>query len=133
MQVQKVRLSANHYSYIVLDNNYRPIQPILSFIRHLDHIDKSPNTLRAYANHLKLYWDYLAENAIDWSTVSLEQLSAFVGWLRHPKTETNVIALNESQTRKHSTINSILGSLASFYQYHHRLGNTQITLNDSMY
>jgi len=62
MQVQKVRLGSDRYSHIVIGDDYLPIKPILSFIRYLDNTDKSPHTIRAYANHLKLYWDYLTEN-----------------------------------------------------------------------
>lgn len=130
MQVQKVCLGPDRYSHIVIGDDYLPIKPILGFIRYLDNIDKSPHTIRAYANHLKLYWDYLTENKFNWQTVSLDQLSGFVGWLRTSKANDNVISITESLNRKASTINAILGSLSSFYRYHHHLGNTEVTLTE---
>lgn len=46
MKVQKIKL--NH-SWLVLDNNHLPIQPITEFIRYLNNIDKSPFTILSYA------------------------------------------------------------------------------------
>jgi integrase/recombinase XerD len=112
MQVQKVHLGSDRYSHIVIGDDYLPIKPILGFIRYLDNTDKSPHTIRAYANHLKLYWDYLTENTFNWEIISLDHLSGFVGWLRTAKANNNVISLSESLERKASTINSILGSLS---------------------
>lgn len=132
MKVQKVRLSPNRYSYIVLDDKHLPIQPILSYIRYLDNTDKSSHTVRAYANHLKLYWDYLGEYHLDWAKITLEGLSGFVGWLRNTNQSQNVIDLRESLNRKSTTINSILGCLSSFYRYHNHAGNTDVTLNETV-
>ncbi len=131
MKVQKIQLGVNHHSYIVIDNDYLPVKPILRFIRYLDNCDKSINTVRAYANHLKLFWDYLAENAIEWQKITLDQLSAFIRWLRSTKENDKIIYLNESQQRKSTTINSILGCLSSFYRYHHHAGNTDVVLAES--
>lgn len=132
MQVQKVRLGPDHHSYIVLGNDHLPIKPILRFIRYLDNTDKSIHTIRAYANHLKLFWDYLTDNKFDWSIITLDQLSGFVSWLRTSNTANNVIDINDIAYRKSTTINSILGCLASFYRYHQHLGNTKVTLHETV-
>ncbi len=55
MKVQKIQLCANHHSYIVIDNDYLPVKPILRFIRYLDNCDKSINTVRAYAIRSGVY------------------------------------------------------------------------------
>ena len=44
---------------LVLDANHLPIQPIETFIRYLHYTEKSPHTILSYANHLKLFWEYL--------------------------------------------------------------------------
>ena len=93
MQVQRVCIRPGRYSWIVIDDNYLPIKPVMNFLRHLDNVDKSPCTLRSYANHLKLFWGYLKQYQLDWKTLTLEQLSNFVGWLRQPQTRSNVIKL----------------------------------------
>jgi integrase/recombinase XerD len=40
MKVQKIKLNQFDYSWLVLDNNHLPIQPITEFIRYLNNIDK---------------------------------------------------------------------------------------------
>lgn len=132
MRVQKIRLGHSYFSYIVIGNDLKPIQPITKFLRYLESSDKSPHTIRAYANHLKLYWGYVTEHAIAWETISLEQLSSFVIWLRNKSTDNKIINISDRADRKASTINSILGSLSSFYRFHHHSGNTNVTLTESV-
>ena len=134
MIVQKVSLDFDRHSYIVLDNDYSPIKPILKFIRHLDNTGKSIHTVRSYAHHLKLYWDYLNENDLAWATITLEHLSEFVGWLRTNKSfaSDNVIDLEQRVQRQASSINSLLGCLASFYAFHNHLGNTNVSLKETV-
>ncbi|MFA5960722.1 MAG: hypothetical protein WC785_09415 [Tatlockia sp.] len=59
MKVQKIKLSPYDYSWLVLDNQHLPVKPITEFIRYLNNVDKSPFTVRSYAYHLKLYWEFL--------------------------------------------------------------------------
>lgn len=131
MKVQKVKLSPYDYSWIVLDNNYLPIKPIFQFIRYLNNVDKSPFTVRSYAYHLKLYWEFLEVKQLDWKQIKLSHLAAFVGWLRQLNGNAQVIDLTEDQTaRKPATINVILGYLSSFYRYHNQLGHTDVTITE---
>jgi integrase/recombinase XerD len=45
MKVQRVRLG-DHLTWLVLDNSYVPIQPVLSYLQFLDDLERSPNTIR---------------------------------------------------------------------------------------
>jgi integrase/recombinase XerD len=58
MKVQRVRLS-DRYTWLVLDDSYTPIEPILTYLQFLDNLDRSPNTVRAAAQHLKTFWQFL--------------------------------------------------------------------------
>lgn len=133
MKVQKIKLSPYDYTWLVLDNNHLPIQPITEFIRYLNNIDKSPFTVRSYAYHLKLYWEFVELKQLDWVKINLSHLAAFVGWLRElNEHKSSVIDLIEDRTaRKPATINVILGCLSSFYRYHNQLGNTDVTITES--
>ena len=132
MKVQKIKLSPYEYSWLVLDNKHLPIKPITEFIRYLNNVDKSPFTVRSYAYHLKLYWEFLDSKQIDWVKVNLSQLAAFVGWLRELSINPTVVDLTEDQAaRKPATINVILGCLSSFYRYHNQLGNTDVIITES--
>jgi len=43
---------------------------------------KVANTIRVYANNLKLFWEFLRDKHLDWKEVSLEQMSDFIHWLK---------------------------------------------------
>ena len=132
MIVQKIRVNAQQVSWLVLDDNSLPIKPITAFVRYLNHIEYSPNTVRTYVNHLKLYWEYLHSQQKAWQTVTLEDLAHFVAWLRQPHPK--ILLFNDCAAnvqRQPATVNAILASLSSFYRYHHRLGNTTIQLTES--
>ncbi|AMP89856.1 tyrosine-type recombinase/integrase [Legionella pneumophila] len=132
MKVQKIKLSSYDFSWLVLDNNYLPIKPITEFIRYLNNVDKSPFTVKSYAHHLKLFWEFLDSKQLDWAKINLSNLAAFVGWLRELKDESAVIDITEDlSARKPATINVILGCLSSFYRYHNQLGNTDVTITES--
>ena len=51
------------------------IEPVRRYLAYLDDVERSPNTLRAYAHHLKLFWDYLAWAKLAWTDVGLSQPS----------------------------------------------------------
>jgi integrase/recombinase XerD len=61
MKVQRVRLpDTNRLSWLVLDDDYVPVQPILAYLTFLHDLDRSPNTIRTVAHHLKQFWEYLS-------------------------------------------------------------------------
>lgn len=122
MKVQRVRLQTDgRVSWLVLDDAYRPVAPIQEFLTYLMHIDRSPYTIRSYAYHLKLYWDYLADSKVDWMAVGVGELAHFVSWLRLPRQM--VVPLQEQMAqRSESTINVIVGAVYMFYDYHARVG-----------
>lgn len=127
MKVQRIKLSNNQFSWLVLDNNYLPIKPIQQFLKYQLNIEHSPNTLRAYANHLKLYWEYLEHIDKIWTEIVIEDFASFVGWLRI--NDPRIIYLNQQTScRTESTINTILTAISVFYEFHKQMNNTQITL-----
>lgn len=100
-----------------------------SFYVSYHTLKKSPHTLRAYANHLKLYWEFLQFRQYDWQTVTIDDFAQFVYWLR--STHVNVAAIGDDGThtkRTASTVNTILTALSSFYRYQKQLGNSHVTL-----
>lgn len=130
MKVQRVSVGINQFIWLVLNDDYLPIQPIDVFIRYLQHTEKSPDTIRTYATHLKLFWDYLQTNQKNWQHTSISDFAEFVHWLRNPSN--NDICLNNGSNlrRTERTVNAILSAVASFYRYHNQLGNTDIKLTE---
>jgi site-specific recombinase XerD len=123
MKVQKAVISERRSIFwLVVNDEFIPVQPITDYLAHLKNVERSPNTLRAYAHHLRLFWEFLEERSLDWKAVGLRELSDFISWLRDPLPP-SVSRLNSTQSRRaESTINTILAAISSFYDYYQRLG-----------
>ena len=63
-----------------------PIEPIERYLAYLTDIERSPNTVRAYAHDLKDWFVFLGARGLDWREVRLEDIGEFVAWLRLPPT-----------------------------------------------
>lgn len=126
MKVQKVLLpETKQERWLVLDDASAPVEPIRAFLQHLDHVERSPKTIRAYAYHLRVFWEYLAVVGKDWTEVGVRDLSACIGWLRHPQ-PAGVVVIHEGEAaRSEATINAILTCVAVFYDFHARLGTVK--------
>ncbi len=84
MLVQRVLLPvARRESWTVLGDD-GPVQPIERYLAYLTDIERSPNTVKAYAHDLKDWFVFLAGQGLDWREVRLEDVAGFVAWLRRP-------------------------------------------------
>lgn len=85
MRVQRVlALGSMVESWTLLGDDLRPVDPVESFLAYLAAIERSPNTIKAYAHDLKDWWVYLDSRGLDWQRVDLEAMAGFVAWLRLP-------------------------------------------------
>lgn len=122
MKVQRVRLpGTDRVAWMVLDDSYTPIQPILSYLIFLQNLDRSPNTVRAIAHRLKLFWEYLRDEQLCWKELDVAQLAAFISWLRRQDPTVVSIAPQKAK-RTNATIDLTLGAVYGFYSYQMRLG-----------
>jgi len=127
MKVQEGHRADGRRAWLLLDEEYRPVEPVLNFLRYLDSVERSPNTLRAYAFDLQLYWEFLADKALDWREVCLEDLAAFILWLRAARH--GVIPIDGPvAVRTEKTTNRILGTLTSFYEFQERNAGPELAL-----
>ncbi len=131
MKVQRIKLGENQYSWIVLDEQMMSIEPIEKFIAYLIFTEKSPDTVKSYATHLKLFWQYLSESKKNWLNIDIGDIASFVHWLRSDKSK--IISIENPTKRKESTINAILSAISSLYRYHNQLGNTNIQFLETCY
>ncbi|MGG6240579.1 tyrosine-type recombinase/integrase [Nodosilinea sp. AN01ver1] len=124
MKTQRVRFPDGKVSWVVLDDNYQPVQPITQYIRYLQNLERSPNTVSNYASHMKLYWEFLQNACLAWTDINLEKLADFILWLREP--EPGTISMRTCEARRSErTINKILSAVYGFYEYHHRMGRVE--------
>jgi integrase/recombinase XerD len=122
MKVQRIRhAETKTLSWIVLDDAYLPIKPILSYLNFLGDLGRSPHTRRGIAHHLKLFWEFLRDERIRWEEVDIARLAGFITWLRRPTSAMVSIAPVEAR-RSDATIDQMLASVHGFYDFHMRLG-----------
>ncbi|MEH2295066.1 tyrosine-type recombinase/integrase [Nostoc sp.] len=123
MKVQRVRIpKSEKVTWIVLGDDYLPIEPIRQYLAYLEGIERSPNTIRSYAHHLSLYWKYLQIYDLDWTQVSVIELAEFMAWLRNPNPQKIVSIQEVVAKRTESTVNVILTSVCMLYDFHEKTG-----------
>jgi site-specific recombinase XerD len=126
MLVQRVLSPATRLeSWTVLGDDDIPVVPIERYLAYLTDIERSPNTIKAYAHDLKDWFAFLACRGLDWREVRLEDIAEFMAWLRRPPA-TRAAAVAVLPSVEHhcteSTVNRKLSALSAFYQHASRHG-----------
>lgn len=121
MRVQRVLIpSARVESWTVLGDDHVPIEPVERFLGYLSSIERSPNTVKAYAHDLKDWFTFLGRGGLDWRSVRLEDVAGYVAWLRLPPAaregRVQVLPSVEHDCTA-STVNRKLAALASFCEF----------------
>ena len=126
MKAQKIVLpDSGKESWLVLDEDFLPVQPICDYLNYLENVGRSPHTLRNSAIHLSEYWSYLKHHQLNWKTVTLSALSEFISWLRLPSPGIAPMYPIEAR-RTDQTINGYLATVSVFYEYH-KMDGSQVS------
>jgi integrase/recombinase XerD len=126
MLVQRVVMPASSLeSWTVLGDDDLPVGPVERYLAYLTDIERSPNTVKAYAHDLKDWFTFLNGRGLDWREVRLEDIGEFVAWLRLPPTGRDgrvaVLPLVECHVSA-VTVNRKLSALSAFYLHAARHG-----------
>src|SRR6266542_3041444 len=73
VRVQRVIMSSGVESAIVLRDG-AVVEPVDRFLAHLTSIERSPNTVKAYAHDLRDFFAFLDARGLCWDGVSVEDL-----------------------------------------------------------
>ena len=112
-------------SWTVVDDRWAAVEPVERYLAHLAGIERSPNTVRAYAHGLRLWFEFLGARRLVWDSVGIEDVSRFVAWLRAPAD--NVIVFDDAAAvRSAATVNRHLAALFGFYDFHARSGGVGV-------
>ncbi|HWS94772.1 MAG TPA: tyrosine-type recombinase/integrase [Mycobacterium sp.] len=114
-------------SWTVVGADAGVVEPVEVFLAHLHAVERSPNTVRAYAHDLRDWFEFCGQYGLVWSTVGLEDVGRFVAWLRSAhavRNEPNVVALPTARPAgcSESTVNRKLSAVSAFYEFHQRRG-----------
>jgi integrase/recombinase XerD len=126
MRVQRVLMPGSEAeSWTVLGDDQVPVEPAERFLGYLTSIEKSPNTVKAYAHDLKDWFTYLASQDLGWRAVTVEDVAGFVAWLRLPPggRDGKVAVLPAAGSHCSAvSVNRKLAALTSFCEFHARHG-----------
>ncbi|MGB6165386.1 MAG: site-specific integrase [Pseudonocardiaceae bacterium] len=112
-------------SWTVLGDDAVPVAPIERYLVYLTDIERSPNTIKAYAHDLKDWFAFLHPRGLDWREVRLEDVGEFVAWLRLPPAGRDGTVAVLPSVEHHcgeSTVNRKLSAVSAFYQHAARHG-----------
>jgi len=125
MRVQRVLTAGSGAeSWTVLGGD-GPVVPVERFLAYLASVERSPNTAKAYAHDLKDWFTFLGGHDLAWQRVTLEDVAAFVGWLRLPPAARDGRVRVLPTVEHHcgpASVNRKLAALTSFYEFHARHG-----------
>ena len=126
MRVQRVLMPGSvAESWTLLGDDQVLFEPVERFLGYLASIEKSPNTVKAYAHDLKDWFTYLAGHDLDWQAVSIEDVAGFVAWLRLPPGGRDGMVAVLPTVEDHcsaASVNRKLAALPSFCEFHARRG-----------
>jgi len=79
MRVQRVLTPGSRVeSWTVLGDDLVPVDPVERFLAYLASIERSPNTVKAYAHDLKDWFTFLGRRGLDWCSVVVEDVAGYV-------------------------------------------------------
>ena len=126
MLVQRVLMPASSLeSWTVLGDGGGTVEPIERYLAYLTDIERSPNTVKAYAHDLKDWFVFLGQRGLDWREVRLEDLGEFVAWLRLPPAGRDGRVALLTSAEHHcgvTTVNRKLSAVSGLYVFHARHG-----------
>ena len=130
MRVQRVVMPGSGVeSWTVIGDDGVPVEPVERFLGYLASVERSPNTVKAYAHDLKDWFSYLAVQRLEWQAVTVEDVAGFVAWLRLPPAARDGQVAVLPTVEHHcggASVNRKLVALTSFCEFHARLG-TQLS------
>lgn len=126
LRVQPVVMPfGDRQSWTLVDRDFVVVEPAEGFLSHLHAVERSPNTVKAYAHDLRDWFEFLDQRGLVWSQVRLEDVGRFVAWLRLPASARlgNVAALPTVESVcAEATVNRKLSAISAFYEFHQRHG-----------
>ena len=96
-------------SWTVVDSDGLPIPPIELWLEQLRITNAAPNTVRAYATGLALWWLFLDIDGLDWPSVGIGDVASFLSWMRYRQPE---------RSPSEATLSARLAAVVAFYRFH---------------
>jgi integrase/recombinase XerD len=133
IRVDTVVTSDGRTRYMLVDSSCDPVLPVLKYLKFRDNGDAARNSLRAYCQHLKLYFEFLEQQGLDYRQVSIDDMATFMRWLQNPFGSLKIAPVTPvSSTRGAKTVNTYISTVLNFYDYLMRHEDYSIQLSERL-
>jgi integrase/recombinase XerD len=133
LRVDTVITQDGRTRYMLVDSSYDPVLPVMKYLRFKDNGDAARNSLRAYCQHLKLYFEFLEQEGLDYRMVGIDDMASFMRWLQNPFGNLKVTPVAPvTSPRKPTTINTVMSTVLNFYDYLMRHEDYSIQLSERL-
>jgi integrase/recombinase XerD len=102
--------------WAVLDAKGVPISRLTGFLRYSHAVERSTNTVKAYASDLAQFFSFLESSGQAWTSVNNETLGLFIRHMRTPQVRLAKPS-NPIGQRSAATVNRALAAIASYALY----------------
>ncbi|PHJ38280.1 hypothetical protein P378_10635 [Desulforamulus profundi] len=84
MRVETVTTPDGKTRYMLVGSDSEPVLPVMRFIKFKDNSGAARNSLRAYCQHLKLFFEFLEQEELDYRKINIDDMADFMRWLQNP-------------------------------------------------
>ena len=116
VRVQRLTLGSEQ-SWTVVAADGLPIPPVEQWLEQLRVANAAPNTVRAYAAGLALWWVFLDVDGLDWRAVGLGDVASFLSWMRYRQPD---------RSPSEATLSARLAAVVAFYRFHEAFSSVAV-------
>lgn len=133
MRVETLITGEGKERYMLVDDKGDPVKTVLKYIKYKDNTGAARNTLRAYCYHLKLFFEFLKQENLDYRDIGIDEMASFMRWLQNPYGSLKIspiVAVTSKRTAK--TINIVISTVIGLYDYLMRHEDYSIQLSTKL-
>jgi len=133
VRVETVTTPDGKTRYMLVGSDSEPVLPVMRFIKFKDNSGAARNSLRAYCQHLKLFFEFLEQEELDYRKINIDDMADFMRWLQNPYGNLKVIpATPVMSPRKPATVNTVISTVLNFYDYLMRHEDYSVQLSERL-
>lgn len=118
MRVESLITGEGKERYMMVNDKSDPVETVLKYIRYKDNTGAARNTLRSYCQHLKLFFEFLEQEILDYKEIGIDEMASFMRWLQNPYGSLKISPIaTVTSTRSAKTINTVISTVIGFYDY----------------
>jgi len=110
------KTTAAKSGFALVDQSMRLVQPVNEYLDYQALRGRAENTLLAYGKDLKVFFEFLEQQRLQYDQVGANMIRDYVEYLRAP--DASAVYLFAESKRSPATINRMVSTLHGFYCYH---------------